>query len=198
MCIRDRNLFNVKENYNSLLSIPGTIKTVNLLNDELPYNGIWTSSMILTFVLALSGIQLAPNVSMITYASKDPGYFATQQIWFSGFLLGFVLMFFTIVIGLGSVLLGGRGAIYTSGNNLSKIIPESLFPNEILNVVPSIINVTGDYSPLLFGVLAICSLVFLAITWRKSMAELYFVFLIQIVQKLYWLLKEFLLLPKQK
>ena len=58
---------------------------VNLLNDELPYNGIWTSSMILTFVLALSGIQLAPNVSMITYASKDPGYFATQQIWFSAF-----------------------------------------------------------------------------------------------------------------
>ena len=52
------NLFNIKENYSSYLSIPGTIKSVNLLNDELPYNGIWTSSMILTFVLALSGIQL--------------------------------------------------------------------------------------------------------------------------------------------
>ena len=84
------NLFNIKENYSSYLSIPGTIKSVNLLNDELPYNGIWTSSMILTFVLALSGIQLAPNVSMMTYASKDPGYFATQQFWFSGFLIGFV------------------------------------------------------------------------------------------------------------
>ena len=67
----------------------------------MPYNGIWTSSMILSFVLALSGIQLSPNISMITYASKDPGYFATQQIWFSGFLVGFILIFFTLLIGTG-------------------------------------------------------------------------------------------------
>ena len=153
-----KDMFNIKENYSAYLSVPGSIKLTEILDGRLVYNGLWTSSLIFSFIFGLSGILMSPNFSMLTFSSKEVSPFATQQIWFSGFLLGFVLMFFTIVIGLGSVLLGGSEAINTSGNNISKIIPESLFPNEILNVVPSIINVTGDYSPLLFGVLAICSL----------------------------------------
>ena len=161
------NLFNLKENYNSFLSIPGTIKTVNLLNDELPYNGIWTSSMILTFVLALSGIQLAPNVSMITYASKDPGYFATQQIWFSGFLIGFLLIFFVTGIGMGSALLGANNTINESGNNVSNILPPDIYPNNFMSLVPNIINLVGEYSFIFFGILGIC-----AIAAIQSMASL--------------------------
>ena len=161
------NLFNIKENYNSFLSIPGTIKTVNLLNDELPYNGIWTSSMILTFVLALSGIQLAPNISMITYASKDPGYFATQQIWFSGFLIGFLLIFFVTGIGMGSSLLGGNSIVNESGNNVSNILPPDIYPNNYMSLVPNIINLIGEYSFIFFGVLGIC-----AIAAVQSMASL--------------------------
>tara|TARA_B100002051_G_C16720081_1_gene631842 strand:+ start:1 stop:1932 length:1932 start_codon:yes stop_codon:yes gene_type:complete len=153
-----KDMFNIKENYSAYLSVPGSIKLTEILDGRLVYNGLWTSSLIFSFIFGLSGILMSPNFSMLTFSSKEVSPFATQQIWFSGFLLGFVLMFFTIVIGLGSVLLGGSEAINTSGNNISKIIPESLFPNEILNVVPSIINVTGDYSPLLFGVLVICSL----------------------------------------
>ena len=161
------NLFNLKENYNSFLSIPGTIKTVNLLNDELPYNGIWTSSMILTFVLALSGIQLAPNISMITYASKDPGYFATQQIWFSGFLIGFLLIFFVTGIGMGSALLGANNFINESGNNVSNILPPDIYPSNFMSLVPNIINLVGEYSFIFFGILGIC-----AIAAIQSMASL--------------------------
>ncbi len=161
------NLFNLKENYNSFLSIPGTIKTVNLLNDELPYNGIWTSSMILTFVLALSGIQLAPNISMITYASKDPGYFATQQIWFSGFLIGFLLIFLVTGIGMGSSLLGANNIINESGNNVSNILPPDIYPNNFMSLVPNIINLVGEYSFIFFGILGIC-----AIAAVQSMASL--------------------------
>ncbi len=161
------NLFNVKENYNSFLSIPGTIKTVNLLNDELPYNGIWTSSMILTFVLALSGIQLAPNISMITYASKDPGYFATQQIWFSGFLIGFLLIFFVTGIGVGSALLGANNIVNESGNNVSNILPPDIYLNNFMSLVPNIINIVGEYSFIFFGILGIC-----AIAAIQSMASL--------------------------
>ena len=50
-------LFNINEGYESYLSVPGTIKVVKLLDDSFSYNGIWTSSMILTFVFALTGIQ---------------------------------------------------------------------------------------------------------------------------------------------
>ena len=161
------NLFNIKENYSSYLSIPGTIKSVNLLNDELPYNGIWTSSMILTFVLALSGIQLAPNVSMMTYASKDPGYFATQQIWFSGFLIGFILIFFVTGIGIGSSLLGANNIINESGNNISNILPPDIYPDNFMALVPNIINIVGDYSYIFFGILGLC-----AIAAIQSMASL--------------------------
>ena len=161
------NLFNVKENFNSFLSIPGTIKTVNLLNDELSYNGIWTSSMILTFVLALSGIQLAPNISMITYASKDPGYFATQQIWFSGFLIGFLLIFFVTGIGMGSALLGANNIVNESGNNISNILPPDIYPNNFMSLIPNIINLVGEYSFIFFGILGIC-----AIAAIQSMASL--------------------------
>ena len=152
------NLFNIKENYNSYLSIPGTIKSVNLINGYLAYNGIWTSSMILTFVLALSSIQIAPNISMLTYASKDPGYFATQQIWFSGFLIGFLLIFFVTGVGMGSALLGANNFINESGNNVSNILPPDIYPNNFMALVPNIINLVGDYSFIFFGILGICAL----------------------------------------
>ena len=153
-----KDMFNVKESYNAFLSVPGSIKLTRILDGSLFFNGIWTSTLIFSFIFGLSGILMSPNFTMLTFSSREVSPFATQQIWFSGFLMGFVLIFFTTLIGLGSILLGGNETINLSGNNISKIIPESLFPNEILNVVPSIINVTGDYSPLLYGVLAICAL----------------------------------------
>ena len=113
------NLFNTKESYNAYLSVPGTIKSVNLLNDNLPYNGIWTTSMILTFVFAITGIQMSPNISMLTFASKEVKYFGTQQIWFSAFLMGFLLIFFTAGIGASSILHGGNNVVNQSGNNIS-------------------------------------------------------------------------------
>ena len=64
------NLFNIKENYSSYLSVPGTIKLSNVVDENLFYSGIWTVSMILTFTFAITGIQMSPNVSMLTFSSK--------------------------------------------------------------------------------------------------------------------------------
>ena len=113
--------------------------------------------MIFSFVFALAGIHMSPNFSMLTFSSKEINPFSTQQIWFSAFLMGFVLIFFTIIIGLGSILLGGNEIINSSGNNISRILPENLFPNEIVNVVPMLMSIIGDYSPLLFGILTVCA-----------------------------------------
>jgi len=151
------NLFNTKESYSAYLSIPGTIKITEILDSNLMYNGIWTSSLVITFAFALTGIQMSPNVSMIIFASKDVKPFASQQIWFSGFLIGFVLIFFTTIIGLGSTLLGANEIINQSGNNISKVLPSNIFPEKIISIVPHLINLIGDYSPLLFGVLVICA-----------------------------------------
>ncbi len=153
-----QNLFNTNETYKSYLSVPGTIKSVELLDSGSSYNGIWTTSMILTFTFALAGIQMSPNISMLTFASKDTRYFGTQQIWFSAFLMGFLLIFFTAAIGAGSVLLGGNYVINESGNNISNIIPINIFPNEIESLVPHLINLIGEYSVIFFSILTICAL----------------------------------------
>ena len=152
------NLFNIKENYKSYLTIPGTIQSVNLLNDSSSYNGIWTTTMILTFAFAVTGIQVSPNVSMLNFASKDVQTFATQQIWFSSFLMGFLLIFFTTAIGVGSILLGGNYIINQSGNNISNIIPANIYPNEIESLVPHLINLIGEYSAVFFGILVVCAI----------------------------------------
>lgn len=152
------NLFNIKESYKSYLAVPGTIKTVNIINDSFSYGGIWTISMILTFVFALCGIQMSPNASMLIFSSKDVNTIGSQQIWFSGFLIGFLLMFFTIAIGVGSILLGGNSIINESGNNLSNVLPSGIFPNEIYSLVPHLINLIGEYSFIFFGILVVCAL----------------------------------------
>ncbi len=152
------NLFNVKESYKSYLSVPGTVKSVELLDNNLSYNGIWTTSMILTFTFGLAGIQMSPNISMLTFASKDTRYFGTQQIWFSAFLMGFLLIFFTAGIGAGSVLLGGNNIINESGNNISNIIPVNIFPSDIESLVPHLINLIGEYSVIFFSILVICAI----------------------------------------
>ena len=152
------NLFNIKESYEAYLSVPGTIKNVDLLDNSLSYNGIWTTSMILTFAFALTGIQMSPNVSMLTFASKEVKYFGTQQIWFSAFLMGFLLIFFTAAIGAGSILLGGNYIVNESGNNISNIIPSNIFPNEIESLIPHLINLIGEYSIIFFSILGICAI----------------------------------------
>ena len=151
------NIFNSNESYGAYLSIPGSIKINEVIKEVAVYNGVWTSSMIFSFVFALAGIHMSPNFSMLTFSSREVNPFSTQQIWFSAFLMGFVLIFFTIIIGLGSILLGGNEIINSSGNNISRILPENLFPNEIVNVVPMLMSIIGDYSPLLFGILTICA-----------------------------------------
>ena len=85
------NLFNIKESYNAYLSVPGTIKIVEVLDSGSSYGGIWTSSMILTFAFAISGIVLSPSFSMLTFANREGKSFGTQQVWFSSFFIGLIL-----------------------------------------------------------------------------------------------------------
>ena len=153
-----KNLFNLKESYSSYLSIPGTIKLAEILDKKMFYSGIWTSSMILTFVFALTGIQMSPNFLMLVFSSKEVKPFAAQQVWFSAFLIGLIFIFFTIIVGVGSNLLGANNVINESGNNISKILPSVIFPNKMESLVPHLINTIGEYSPLFFGVLAICAI----------------------------------------
>ena len=75
-----QKLFNLNINYESYLSIPGTIKFSEILDTSKYNSGIWTSSMILSFSFALAGIQMSPNFSMLTFASKEVKPFTYNAI----------------------------------------------------------------------------------------------------------------------
>jgi SSS family solute:Na+ symporter len=152
------NLFNIKESYNSYLNVPGTVKMVEILDSQNSYGGIWTSSMILTFAFAISGIIISPSFSMLAFSNREVKSFGTQQVWFSSFLIGFVLIFFTAAIGSGSIFLGSNDLINQTGNNISNVLPNNISPNNLQGLVPHLINVIGEYSPLFFGLLLICGI----------------------------------------
>ena len=114
--------------------------------------------MILTFAFAVSGIVMSPSFSMLAFSSRDVNSFGSQQVWFSSFLIGFILIFFTTAIGAGSIFLGSNEIINQSGNNISNILPNGISPNNLGSLVPHLINVIGEYSPLFFGLLLVCGI----------------------------------------
>ncbi len=151
-------MHNINLNYSSYLSLPGTIQTSEVLDQGVFYNGKWTSYMALTFSFALTGIVLSPNFSMLTFSSRSADPFSAQQAWFSGLLMGFVLIFFTFAIGVGSALLGANSVINKSGNNISNILPNNIFPENLDALIPHLINLIGEYSPIFFALLVICAI----------------------------------------
>ena len=151
-------MHNVNLDYGSYLSLPGTIRISEVLDKDIFYNGKWTSSMVLTFSFALTGILLSPNFSMLVFSSKEVTPFASQQAWFSGLLMGFILIFFTLAIGVGAVFLGANNVISESGNNISNVLPENIFPDNLDTLIPHLINLIGEYSPIFFSLLVICAI----------------------------------------
>ena len=151
-------MHNTNLDYASYLSLPGALKTAESLNKDIFYNGTWTASMVLTFSFALTGILLSPNFSMLTFASKEVQPFASQQAWFSGLLIGFISIFFTLIIGVGSIFLGANNVINETGNNISNLLPSNIFPNNLDTLIPHLINLIGDYSPVFFSILIICGI----------------------------------------
>lgn len=153
-----QTLFNISESYNAYLSVPGTIKLVEIVKGGSSYGGIWTSSMILTFAFSISGIVMSPAFSMLVFSNREPRSFGTQQVWFSSFLIGLILIFFTLAIGVGSIFLGSNDVINQTGNNISNVLPNNISPNNLEGLVPHLLNVIGEYSPLFFGLLLICGI----------------------------------------
>ena len=92
--------------YNAYFAIPGVIQFTAGLGQESPVGGMWTGMMVLTYLLAMMGIQASPAFSMWAFANNNPRPFAPQQVWASSFAIGLILMFFTLFQGVGAHLLG--------------------------------------------------------------------------------------------
>ncbi len=97
------------EGYHRMVGMPGAIQVVPAASQA--EGGIWTGTMILTYLFALVGIQASPAFSMWAFANTNPRPFAPQQVWASALGVGLCLFVFSTLQGLGGRILIGKGLL---------------------------------------------------------------------------------------
>jgi Na+/proline symporter len=103
---------------------------------------------------------------MWAFANKDPAAFAPQQVWASSLVIGFILMVFTAIQGIGGHFLGADHVFMLEHRELARpLMTENLGSLDIMMapgkqdvLVPQLINLVGDVLPWLVGLLAVCAL----------------------------------------
>jgi len=157
-----------KEGYSHYIAIPGVIQFVS--HGPTAEGGAWTGVMILTYLMALMGIQAAPAFSMWAFSNESPAPFAPQQVWASSFIVGGILFSFTAIQGIGAHLIGLDNAL-VQASSVANVVPEvksaldakgvndlMAMPGQQKNLVPILINLMADAAPWLVGLLAVCAL----------------------------------------
>ncbi len=155
------------DGYSAYIAIPGVIQFgMGLGTDSAPVGGAWTGVMVLTYMFALMGIQSAPAFSMWAFGNKSPAPFAPQQVWASSFAIGFILMFFTAMQGLGSHFLGADTAFAAAHPELvNNVMAVGLQGKDLMEsagkqgmLVPQLIYLLTESTPWLVGLLSVCAL----------------------------------------
>ncbi len=147
------------DGYSHYIAIPGVIQFVKAGTKAT--GGAWTGVMILTYMFALMGIQSAPAFSMWAFSNKNPRPFAPQQVWASSAGIGFILIFFTAIQGLGAHLIGADAAMLKAGFAKDILhLGEDIMkmPGKQGYLVPVLIHIMSQSAPWLVGLLAVCAL----------------------------------------
>ncbi len=147
------------DGYSHYIAIPGVIQFVKAGTKAT--GGAWTGVMILTYMFALMGIQSAPAFSMWSFSNKNPKPFAYQQVWASSAGIGFILIIFTAIQGMGGHLIGADAAMLKAGYakdvlNLGEDIMK--MPGKQGFLVPVLIHILSKSAPWFVGLLAVCAL----------------------------------------
>jgi len=152
------------QGYSHYIAIPATIHWVS--DGSQSSSGIWTSSMIFTYTIALMGIQSAPAFSMWAFSNHDPRPFAPQQVWASSLGIGFILVIFTAIQGIGGHFLGADSVFNEQHPELvHNMMGAGLSGKDLMDVssqsemlVPLLIYLIGDHFPFMVGLLAVCAI----------------------------------------
>ena len=70
--------------------------------------------------------------SMWCFSSESPKPFASQQVWVTTFLIGFILIFFVTFVGISAHILGSNSIVNDVGINVSKFLSENIEKKIIL------------------------------------------------------------------
>ena len=120
------------DGYSHYIAIPGVIQYVKSGAEAV--GGAWTGIMVLTYMFALMGIQSAPAFTMWSFSNKSTDAFAPQQVWASAFGIGFILMSFTAIQGMGAHFLGADAAMLAAHPELvNNVMGEGLQNQDIMD-----------------------------------------------------------------
>ncbi len=146
------------DGYSHYIAIPGVIQFVKA--GPSASGGAWTGMMVLSYMFALMGIQSAPAFSMWSFSNKNPRPFAPQQVWASSAGIGFILIIFTAIQGMGAHLIGADPLMLGAGYKDALQIGGDLMktPGKQGMVVPALIHLLSDSAPWAVGLLAVCAL----------------------------------------
>lgn len=144
-------------NYNSYLAVPGTMQAVSGVEETAQTGGPWTGMMILTFLLAMMGVQASPAFSMWSFGNNSPKPFAPQQVWVSGLILGGILFLVSTAQGMATHMLGATPSLAGSGVPIDWALPTEIsdIPDTL---VPYILTMVQDNMPWLVAFLGVCAL----------------------------------------
>lgn len=164
------------DGYSHYIAIPGIIQDVSA--GAQAQGGAWTGTMILTYMFALMGIQASPAFSMWAYSNRTPRAFAPQQVWASSLGIGFILIIFSVIQGMGGHFLGADTAFNTAHpTKVNNILGPGLGGRDLMEVagqqgelVPLLIQSIGETAPFMVGLLAVCALAAMQSTAAAYMA----------------------------
>ncbi|MCP3869421.1 MAG: sodium:solute symporter family protein [Gammaproteobacteria bacterium] len=155
------------DGYSSYIAIPGVIQFgLGLGTDSAPVGGDWTAVMILTYLIALMGIQSAPAFTMWSFGNRSPEPFAPQQVWASSFGIGLILIVFTAIQGISAHFLGANTRFLAAHPELvNNVMEKGLGGLDIMQfvgrqgmLVPQLIYLLNETAPWLVGLLSVCAL----------------------------------------
>jgi Na+/proline symporter len=146
------------DDFSHYIAIPGVIQFVKA--GPSATGGAWTGIMVLTYMFALMGIQSAPAFSMWSFSNKNPRPFAPQQVWASSAGIGFILIIFTAIQGMGGHLIGADPVMIEAGYQDILGIGGDIMksPGKQGMIVPALISLLSDSAPWAVGLLAVCAL----------------------------------------
>ncbi|MFV1997660.1 MAG: sodium:solute symporter [Acidiferrobacterales bacterium] len=152
------------DGFSHYIAIPGVIQFVSAGPSAI--GGAWTGVMILSYMLALMGIQSAPAFSMWAFSNRNPKPFAPQQVWASSFGIGFILMVFTAIQGLGAHFLGADTVFAAAHPDMvNNVMAAGLGGKDLMDsvgkqgmLVPQLIRLMADTAPWLVGLLSVSAL----------------------------------------
>lgn len=143
--------------YNAYLAVPGVAQLVGGVEGTQDSGGPWSAMMILTFLMAMMGIQASPTFSMWSFGNNSPKPFAPQQVWVSGLILGGLLFIFSTIQGMSTHMLGATPYLSGSGVPVDWALPTSIsdIPDTL---IPNLIAVVQGNMPWLAAFLGVCAL----------------------------------------